>query len=244
MKRALFVLAAGILFVAFLGTDAARGDDEARYGFRAGETLIYEITIKMQIPERMRTETSFIALHPVSVDADGQTRLAYAWGVENGAASLSWLWADSPAANGKQLSIDPHGTILDASNALDDAQLEASQGNAWRLVLQPLPTAGQNAWSAQRPIKLIDSRRAPGPFGGMPFGGMPFGGRPFGGSPQAPSDVQATEKITYAAQPHAGSRMTVLRQYDLATAQDAGDHYEHIHGDGQYVFDIQSGRVT
>ena len=186
---------------------------------------------------------SFIAIHPISVNLDGETRLAYSWGVENGAASLSWLGGDSPGADGKQLSIDRQGAILDASNVQEDAQLEASQGNAWRLVLQPLPTAGQNTWTAQRPIKLIDSRRGLSPFGGMPFGG-PFGGGPFGGGGPVPGDVEATEKITYAAQPPVGNQMTVTRQYDLATPQDAGDRYEHIHGDGQYVFDVRHGRVA
>jgi hypothetical protein len=261
MNRKLAIIAGFILSAALMSNRCAQAGT-ARYAFKAGDRAVYEITVRAQFPTETKSVTGYVMLRPQSVDAgNGQCTLSFDWGVTQNlttpkrgfpfsmGGSADWLFKDPPAnagTAGKQVVIDPAGAVVSTDVNPDDAQLEDAQGQAWRLPLQPLPPSGQSSWSTQRQLTLYYEETS----GGMaaPLGFPAFAPRPpmarFGGRTTR-VEVPANENVTYTASPPQGNLLTVQRHYEMNTLAKMEDSaIEHMHGDGQYVFDTQLGRVV
>jgi hypothetical protein len=245
--------------------DAAAAD--SGYKFVPDQDVVYQIVIQLELPDKTKTTTSYLLLHPKSFDEiNGQSTLTYNWRTtntattENGQTSSGGFPLNGDffrAPNSADVVVDPRGTIVNEGSLGDDSQLEALQGPAWRLMLQPLPPAGQNSWSVHRQVKLyrIEQSQPSNPgfppgFGGPPgfWGGPPGFGRPFfGGQAQNTTRIEspADESVTYTARAPKDDLVKVRRKYDLATLEKVGDTpAQHLVGDGQYVFDIKSGALS
>jgi len=233
----------GALALAVLSMGRFAAAEDAQYKFTVGETPVYEIKVKAEYPGQIHTEVAYVLLNPLTIDSEGTTKLVYRFGIKTkrvqtgtttnneGFAGLASMFEPIDANKpGPAITIDPRGTVIDNEGELNGAQLEATQGSAWKVILQPLPPAGKTTWEVKQPMSLYEPQRGPGGF-------------PVGNAPPA-YEIPANAVTTYTAGAATGDTMTVQRHYDLATDAQAGGNSEHMHGDGQYVFDLKTGRVS
>lgn len=245
-----------------LAGDPIARADAGHYGFQVGQDRVYKIVVTLDLPDHSQTHIDYVALHPQLIDAaSGQTSLTYDWGVSNNitkyantgvsgmGANPDWVFNSSSNGDttGKLIVINAQGKLVRTDIKEESAQLPGEQGPAWSLPLQPLPPAGQSAWSEQRPLRLYEDDSS-GP-GGFPFGPPGFGGprfphlvNPFG-PPPTRVETTGTENISYTASQE-GNLLTVQRHYDMTAPAGSTDMpNQHVHGEGQYVYDPSLGCV-
>jgi hypothetical protein len=265
-----FAMLCGIALTAILMADriaAADAPAGPQYNLSPGWDRIYKIVIRIELPDQTQTRTDYVALHPLSIDSGtGHITLSFDSGTSNTTTESpghipfafgsdpGWIFnKPDPDATSKQFTIDAQGNVVSSNVSEEDAQLSGAQGPAWRLAIPPLPPQGQNSWSTQRPLTLYeddDSNNGPGfgPFGPAGFGPPGFGPRRFGGpfgQPRTRIEIPANENVNYNADAPSGGLLTVHRHYEMTTAAANGNTpSEHIHGDGQYVFDTKKGVVS
>jgi hypothetical protein len=230
----------GVALGALVTGGPARAD-EPGYRFVDGEVAAYETTVKTEYPGEIKTQVGYLVLYPDATASDGSTRLRYKWGIKvirtqtsaqtfnSGFAGLGTIF-ETPPVNAPRITIDRLGAVLDNEGELNGAQLEGSQGSAWKLILQPLPPQGQSEWEMKAPITLYTPQTGPGGF--------------VIGNAKPKSEVPGETVATYTATPPQGDLLSVKRKYVLRAADHpGGELIDRMRGDGAYAFDLKAGRI-
>jgi hypothetical protein len=234
-----------LLLVALFVAGAQAQQQEAMYRFKAGEPVFYEVKVGEERAGEGRLRTFYLKYRPASVDAAGQTKLRYDWGLYtttetvNGGTRTShgglpaFLAGPQPADDfpGLEVLIDPRGNVVDLIGAGDPRQLDNMLGAIHSVGVVPLPPAGQTAWTTQRELTIYTETKRKEP-------GGPWGSRDV----NVRTERGAQEVVKYEAAPVVDGMLTVKREYSLVSKESVnGTPTDQLTGSGSYVFDVREG---
>ncbi len=222
-------------------TVAAAESAALRYGFKDGQTYVYDLSIQVDLPDGQRTISGLSKYQVKSVDAaTGRITLTHS-------ADLATSWKAPPQANlgpramrlavpppfiftnynaPCQIVIDPDGTIVRYERK---SQLPYLLGNAWALAIEPLPAAGQKTWQRKRDIEIVEQETS--------FWMV---------HPLANKAVNrsAKEVIDYSVADPAAQPLVITRAYSLTTEEQVnGEAVFSQKGEGKVTFDSSAGMV-
>jgi hypothetical protein len=228
------------LFLGILAAASARAAD-LQYRFKSGERVVYEIGVRVELPDQSTTTSSYLALRPTSVNAE-EMKFIYAAapfrredanGVSSSSPSaLAPVFRDFVDYAQSKLTVGVRGVApADDKMLSEEAILGGSKWEIWQAVFPPLPPAGKDAWATDRQMHVFhDELRA---------------GRNGAGPERMRVEFPVEEKDSYSVVGAHGTMVTVNRTYDMSSLQKQGDvPVFYLRGDGTIDFDAGAGRVT
>lgn len=237
---------------ATLGQTPSLGADPLRYQFKDVKNPIYQVSIRVELPDAVETHTGTIAYDIDSVDpSNGQVTFKYTsvlrtekkQTAEAQAASGSRFpmpprppmprFAPAAPMGPPQIVIDPDGTMVRSNRALETEQLPFLLGYNWQLLLPPL-SQDDATWKTKGIISIFSKKQQQDQWPAPPW--------------QNPSeervDRSAHEVVVYTRGEPQGKLVPIQRQYTMTSDEKVDNNpYMKYSGDGQILFDPTAGLV-
>ena len=230
-----------------------------KYLFKDNETPIYEVTIRVEKPDAVETETGHISYRIKSVDpANGQIDFDYTRQLQTNRESKQSRstggmpppmmmppppaipmppnpFAAQPAPT--DILIDSTGKVLRSNRSTNAQQLSAALGLDWELLLPVLSSGGQPNWETSDKVAMT-TRQAQQSNHWPPA--PPWQQQ----APQESVERSAQLTVDYTIDSVSGDMVTIHRKLELMTDEKVGDApLEKLSGEGQIVFDAKAGLV-
>jgi hypothetical protein len=216
-----------------------------RYGWKAGQTLVYSVTIRADRGDYFDVLKGRPSFHVKSADGDGITAsfigtLSESCEVKQGKriffrgprrfSPFSPFTGVSGASirGGNEVSINLRGGIVTSRGS---SQLPFLLGNLSQLMIDRLPEADEKTWKYQREISISESSNR------LPFPSFRRG--------RNQKLTKATEETTYTIEKSSADAVVIKKTYELKTALTVGGKPKfHIVGEGTLTFDRKVGAFS
>ena len=229
------LIRSGLTFAACLVVPVVGRAEPAppRYHFKAGEELVYDLTLRTELPDRTEESIGHLYVTVESVDpANGQIVLSSHRRQQVRDKVQPGEFPPVPAFTSGTVAYGPGGLMVnDRGEVLSNRggeRLPYLLGPLSKLVVEPLPAAASTDWQVQESVVVqqTEPQRFPA------FGQPPH------------TDRNATEVVAYHVTATGPDGISIRKTVALTTAEKVGDQpvLKQV-GEATVVFDPSAGRV-
>jgi len=237
LSRSSALFGLGLLMTSTPGLNAADQAPEMRYGWKAGQTHVYNVTIEADYGDYVEKLTGHPTYQVMSADQDG-IKLTVRGGLvesqqlkpgKRGILLRSPRMPFSPftgvgSNRGMDLVINDRGDVASSKGNL---QIPFLLGDLGQLMLEQLPKDAVKTWKTTRELNIVQGES-----------GLP---RPFARSDDR-TVIKATLETSYSIDDSNENAIVLTRKVKLQTAELVGGKSRvEIDGEGKLTFDRKIG---